>query len=107
MAENTLFEEGRWRVVTTAESPEYAEIWHGCDVDIIEYAYTTTGHKKCDGCEEEIPEKITTIATMYRKGVPDERPTNLITKGMQAMFMKAFLKDIKKNTNRLMGITSE
>ena len=68
MDEWVLFEEDRWHVLKTVEDSDYAEIWHGCNVDEREHTYITIGDEKCDGCGAEVPEKVTTIATLYSKG---------------------------------------
>jgi hypothetical protein len=63
-----LFEEDRWKVVQTVEDPEYCEIMHDCDEQAIEFTYCSAGQEKCYGCQAKVPEKITTLCSLYSKG---------------------------------------
>ena len=101
-----LFEDGLWKVVKTVEDKDYAEIWHNCEHEAIDHTSITIGDKKCDGCDEAVPENITTVATLYSKGVPIPKPHQLLDDVMQKVFWKMYLKsDLFKTHNKLTGIT--
>ena len=89
---NILLEDGPWKVVKSVEDKEYCEIWHHCADIRIEFTYVTMGEKKCFGCDAEVPERITTIATLYSKGVPSQSMNDIINRAMQRAFWK-FKKD--------------
>jgi hypothetical protein len=113
MHDEILLEDGRWKIVKTVEDPEYCEIMHDCDVDVIELTYVSEGQEKCYGCDEKVPEKIATIATLYSKETSAPRTYGKshmegLYKNMDEMMKQVFWKMMKESPLRnatLTGIT--
>jgi hypothetical protein len=102
MHDEILLEDGRWKIVKTVEDPEYCEIMHDCDVDVIELTYVSEGQEKCYGCDEKVPEKIATIATLYSKETPHamnygRSHAEALSKNMEEMMKQVFWKMMKES----------
>jgi hypothetical protein len=107
MHREVLYEEGRWKVVTTAEDPEYAEIRHDCDVYQIDHTNNHVGLSTCLGCEEEIPEEIETLAALYSKGVAKASVGENFDEVWKQIFWLMYKKSsLGKTGAKLTGITA-
>ncbi len=60
-----LLKDGEWSIVKASNNDDYCDILHHCDVGIAGYACVGPQQEMCDGCDEEVPEKVTTIAALY------------------------------------------
>ena len=107
-----LLEDGLWKVVKTVEDKENCEIWHHCVDAHIDFTYITTGDKNCFGCDEEVPEKIQTIAALYSKNVTNTHGGKTTKQQynitMGDIMYKMYKKTVAGKThNKITGVTNE